>query len=90
MAVTRYGEHICFAEWWQSSAYGKAGPIPESDPVYNLDDIAATIHFLESDKVNVFAPNGFADNQGKPREVYRRVMDNAAKGWSSYRESGKD
>ena len=85
LAVTRWGDHVVFAEYWPSSSYGRPGPIAESDPPMNLDDYCSTLEFLESDKINLFAPNGFADNGGKPRTVYRRVIIYAAKGWSAYR-----
>jgi hypothetical protein len=90
MALTRRGDHICFAEYWPSSAYGKPGPIPESDPPWNLDDVCETINFLESEKVNVWAAQGMADNGGRKRNVYRRIMDYASKGWSAYRNAGED
>jgi hypothetical protein len=90
LAVTRWGDHVVFAEYWPSSSYGKPGPIAESDPPMNLDDYCSTLEFLESEKIDVFAPNGYADNGGKPRPTYRRIMDYAAKGWSAYRDGGVD
>ena len=90
MAVDRYGNHIYFREYWPSKIYGKRGNVPEDDELYNIDDYVTTLNFLEGQKPNVFAPNGYADNQGRTQTIHKRIMDPAGKAWATERQRGKD
>ena len=90
VAVSPYGDHYYYREYWPSKIYAKRGNIPEDETLYQIDDYAATIKLLESAKCNSFAPNGMADNQGQDENIRRRVMDYTAKAWMSERTKGKD
>lgn len=90
MYVNKIGDFVFYREFWPSRMYGKRGNIPEDDETFLIPEYAKTILWMEGEEPNLFAPNGYTDNQGRRQEIYSRVGDPAAKGWKSNRELGRE
>lgn len=89
MAVSPWDDHCYYREYWPSKAYGIRGDVPEDDEIFQIDAYAKTLKFFESEDVDVFGPNGYADNHGRREKVYKRLMDPAGKGFPAVVRDGR-
>jgi len=90
MYVDRGGNHVFYRDYWPSRMYGQRGDTPEDDDTYQIDDYVETIKLLESEKIDVWAPGGYANNGGFQDKPYRRIMDPYGKAVAANREMGKE
>lgn len=70
-AVDPYGDRWYYREYWPSKIYGMAGNPPEDDHRVTIKQHVDIIHWMES------ADN--PQNLGKQEQIYRRVIDYAAR-----------
>ena len=89
MAVSPWDDHVYYREYWPSKSSGIRGDIAEDDDIFGIDAYSKTIKFFESEEVDVFGPNGYADNQGHKERIYKRVMDPAGKAFAAVVTDGK-
>ena len=71
VAVDNWGDAWAYRELWPSKIYGKRGSQPEDDNRFSIKQFVETVQWLES------AEN--PENCGKPENVYKRVIDYAAR-----------
>ncbi len=71
VAVDNWGDAWAYRELWPSKIYGQRGNPPEDDNRHSIKEFAETCQWLES-KEN-------PENQGKDEDIYRRVIDYAAR-----------
>lgn len=90
MAVSPWGDHYYYREYWPSRIYGKKGKTPEDDRLYKIDDYVLSLKYLEGSEISHFASGGFADNQGKAERIRFRVQDTHGKAIFASTTSGKD
>lgn len=72
LAVDNWGDAWAYREMWPSKIYAQRGNAPEDDNRYSIKDFVETIRWLESDDN--------PDNCGKAEDIYKRVIDYAARG----------
>lgn len=84
------GDWVVFREYWPSKIYGKRGRMPEDDALHTIDEYVGMINFLEGPEINLWAPGGFSDNQGRTHKQHWRIMDPAGKAFYTERKLGKD
>lgn len=89
-AVNPDNERFYYREYWPSRIYGKRGNVPEDDKLYQIDDYAKTVKWFEGEEVRIFAPGGFADNQGQREKIHRRIQDTHGKAIYAETHDGKD
>lgn len=70
-AVDPYGDRWYYREFWPSKQYGIPGNIPEEDNRYTIKEHMETVQWYESAE--------HPDNSGKDEQIYRRVIDYAAR-----------
>lgn len=90
LAVDPWNDIWVYREYWPSKICGKPGNVPEDDELYTIHQYAEAIKFFEGEEVDVFAPGGFADNQGKRERIFRRIMDTHGKAIFAETHDGKD
>jgi hypothetical protein len=71
VAVDKWGDAWAYRELWPSRIYGQRGNIPEDDNRYSIKQYVETVSWLES------ADN--PENLGHAEDVYKRVIDYAAR-----------
>ena len=71
VAVDNWGDAWAYRELWPSKIYGQRGNPPEDDNRYSIKEFVETVEWLES-KEN-------PENQGKDEDIYKRVIDYAAR-----------
>lgn len=71
LAVDPWGDAWVYRELWPSRIYGKPGSAPDDDDRFSIKQYVETIKWLES------ADN--PENNGKPEDIFRRVIDYAAR-----------
>ena len=89
MAVSPWDDHVYYAEYWPSRAYGRRGNVPEDDEIYHIDEYVEAIQLLESRDRDHFSPNGGRNNDNKDEYISLRIMDTAGKAWETQRDQGK-
>jgi hypothetical protein len=70
-AVDPYGDRWYYREFWPSKQYGIPGNIPEDDNRYTIKEHMEIVRWMES--------ADHPDNSGKEEQIYRRVIDYAAR-----------
>lgn len=90
MAVSPWGQHVYYREYWPSTVYGLAGDVPEADPLYAIDEYVDTLKLLEGETADFFAPGGWAHNSGQREKMFKRIMDPYGKAVAAQREDGKE
>jgi hypothetical protein len=71
--VDRWGDAWAFRELWPSKIYGQPGSTPEDDNRYRIRDYIETVKYVESAE--------HPKNHGKALNIYKRVIDYAARGF---------
>lgn len=71
VAVDKWGDAWVYRELWPSKVNGQPGNVPENDNRFSIKQYVETVQWLES------ADN--PENHGKPEEIFRRVIDYAAR-----------
>jgi hypothetical protein len=71
VAVDPWGDAWVYRELWPSKIYGQPGSIPDDDNRFSIKNYVETVEWLES------AAN--PENFGKSEDVYKRVIDYAAR-----------
>src|SRR5690242_12160524 len=71
VAVDKWGDAWAYRELWPSKIYGQRGNVPEDDNRFSIKQYVETVQWLES-KEN-------PENQGKAEDIYKRVIDYAAR-----------
>lgn len=71
IAVDPWGDAWVYRELWPSRIYGQRGNPPEDDNRYSIKSYVETVQWLES------AEN--PENGGEAEEIYKRVIDYAAR-----------
>lgn len=71
VACDPWGDSWVYRELWPSKIYGKRGSIPDDDNRFSIKQYVETVQWLES------AEN--EENGGKAEEIYKRVIDYAAR-----------
>lgn len=71
VAVDRWSDAWAYRELWPSRIYGQRGNVPEDDNRYSIKQYVETVQWLES------ADN--PQNQGHEEDIYKRVIDYAAR-----------
>ena len=70
-AVDKWGDAWIYRELWPSKIYGQRGSIPEDDNRFSIKQFVETIEWLESSEN--------PENQGRDEDIYKRVIDYAAR-----------
>lgn len=71
IAVDSWGDAWVYRELWPSRIYGQPGNTPEDDFRHSIKNYVETVQMLES--------AGNPQNDGKDEQIYRRVIDYAAR-----------
>lgn len=71
LAVDRWGDAWAYRELWPSRIAGQPGNPPDDDARFSIKDFVEAIKWLES-REN-------PENEGKPEDIYKRVIDYAAR-----------
>lgn len=71
--VDKWGDAWAFRELWPSKIYGKPGNSPEDDVRFRIRDYVETVKWLESERN--------PKNHGKDQNIYKRIIDYAARGF---------
>lgn len=90
MAVSPWGQHIYYREYWPSLIYGLAGEVPEADVLYAIDEYVDTLKLIEGETADFFSAGGWAHNSGQKEKICKRIMDPYGKAVAAQREDGKE
>jgi hypothetical protein len=71
IAVDPWGDSWAYRELWPSKIYGQVGNVPDDDNRFSIKQYVETVQWLES------AEN--PENDGKAEDIYKRVIDYAAR-----------
>jgi hypothetical protein len=71
IAVDPWGDSWAYRELWPSKIYGQRGNSPEDDNRYSIKQYVETVQWLES--------RDNPENDGRNENIYRRVIDYAAR-----------
>lgn len=77
IAMDTWGDAWVYRELWPSKIYGQRGSIPDDENRYSIAEYVETCQWLES--------RDNPENQGKEEDIYRRVIDYAARGFGGWR-----